>query len=400
MEAPRAWAEIDLDAIARNLGVLRGRLEKVTRVLAVLKADAYGHGAIPIARRLVSEGVDMIGVGDSSEAMELRRARIGAPLLILGTVVASEVRKVIAHDVAVCVHSFDRVHLLQRAARALGRRVRVHLKVDTGMGRLGVSPRVAVALAREILSSPNLSLEGVCTHLSSADEPDGRFSRDQITRFRWVLEELREEAKVDPDYVHAANTAAVLNGAGDEDPCFDMVRCGIGLYGIDPAGLRGAGDLEPALRLRTQVIFLKDHAGGTPIGYARAHHTSRPTRIATIPIGYSDGYPYSLGSKAQVLVRGRRAPVVGRITMDYTMIDVGHIPGVRVGDIVTLVGRDGGEEIRMTDVARWAGTIPYEIPCRLGRRVARIYRPDEEPPRTVPSEEEAPAPSPPARIGA
>jgi alanine racemase len=386
MESPRVWADVDLDAVARNLALVGSRVDRLTRILAVLKADAYGHGSIPIARRLVREGIDMIGVGDSSEAIELRQAGItDTPILILGAAVASELPMIVRHDVSVCVHSFDRVRLLDRGARALGGRIRVHMKVDTGMGRLGVSPTVALDLAREILASPHLALEGVCTHLSSADEPDGRFSQDQIQTFRAVLAELKA-ADIEPEYVHAANTAAVFNGAAQENPCFDLVRCGIALYGIDPASLRGGDDLEPVLSLRTQIIFLKDHPPGAAIGYGRTHRTIVPTRIATLPIGYNDGYPFSLGGRARVLIRGRRAPVVGRISMDYATVDVGHIEGVCVGDTVTLIGEDGDDRILMTDLADWAGTIPYEIPCRFGRRVTRIYRPDETIPSGVPAE--------------
>jgi alanine racemase len=376
MDAPRVWAEVDLDAIAANLSLIRSRIPPYTRVLAVLKADAYGHGAVRVARRLRQEGVDMIGVGDSSEAIELRQAGVEGDILILGAVIASEAARVIRHDISVSVHSFDRVRLLEKAARAMGRRLRVHLKIDTGMGRLGVSPSVARELARRIHSSAHLSLEGICTHLSCADEPDGRFSGEQVRRFRRVLMEIRELDRIDPEYVHAANSAAIFHGADGQSPCFDLIRCGIALHGINP-GFRGADELRPALSLRTQVIFLKDHAEDTPIGYGRTHRTGRPSRIATLPIGYNDGYPYALAGRAEVLVRGRRAPVVGRISMDYATVDVTDIPDVVVGDRVTLVGRDGDDEILMTDVARWAGTIPYEIPCRFGRRVARLYRPEE-----------------------
>ncbi len=380
MDGHRVWAEIDLDAIARNLSLVRERIDGLTRVLAVLKADAYGHGAIRVARRLVHEGVDMIGVGDSSEAIELRRAGItDTPILILGAVVAGEVPMIIAHDISVCVHSFDRARTLDEEARRRGARIRVHLKVDTGMGRLGVSPTIACDLAIWLQASAHLALEGVCTHLSSADERSGDFSRKQVLLFQKVLSELRA-ATIDPEYVHAANTAAVFNGASGPNPCFDLVRCGIGLYGVDPARFRGGEFLEPVLSLRSQIIFLKDHPARTPIGY-------------------NDGYPYSLGGRAWVLIRGQRAPVVGRITMDYTMVDVTKIRGVQVGDTVTLIGSDEGDQIRLTDVAEWASTIPYEIPCRLGRRVARVYSPLEAAPEPEPEPDEiradpAPAPKP------
>jgi alanine racemase len=251
------------------------------------------------------------------------------------------------------------------------------------MGRLGVSPAIACELARKIQGSAHLALEGVCTHMSSADERSGGFSKRQMLLFQGVLDEMRA-VKIEPEYVHAANTAAVFNGVPGPDPRFDLVRCGIGLYGVDPARLRGGELLEPALSLRTQIIFLKDHPARAPIGYGRRFHTPVPTRIATMPIGYNDGYPYALGGRAWVLIHGQRAPVVGQISMDYTMVDVGKIRDVKVGDTVTLVGRDGDDRIRMTDVAEWAGTIPYEIPCRFGRRVARVYSPLEAVPEPEP----------------
>ena len=372
---PRVWAEIDLDAIARNLARVRERAGPITRVLAVLKADAYGHGAIPIARRLVAEGIDMIGVGDSSEAIELRRAGLAdVPILILGAVVPAEAGLVVEHDISVCVHSFDRLRLLRETASALGRTVRVHLKVDTGMGRLGVAPPVATEMAREILAEGSVTLDGVCTHLSSTDHPDPSFTRRQLEQFRGVLAEL-DALGIRPEYVHAANSAALMNGVaggGGIDPRFDLVRVGVALYGFDPGGMAGADELEPALSLRTQVVFLKDHPEGAPIGYGRTYVTDRPTRIATLPIGYNDGYPFALGNRATAIVRGRPVPVVGRISMDYTTIDVGDVPGVSVGDVATLIGRDGDERIRLEELAELAGTIPYEIPCRLGRRVWRI----------------------------
>ena len=365
----RAWAEVDLDAAARNCRVLRGRLREGTRVMAVLKADAYGHGAVAAARRLLREGVDMIGVGDSTEAIELREAGVTAPLLVLGAIVPGEVEKVVAYGVAASIHSQSRVDALSAAAESQGRRAPVHLKVDTGMGRLGASPAVAVEIARGLASNPHLSFEGVATHYASAASPVPFQTSSQFEAFRAVLDALRAEDLL-PPLVHASSTAAMLGALREH---FSMVRVGGGIWGIDPGNLDGSGiELEPALSLRTQVIFLKDFPAGSPIGYHRTHETRRPARVATLPLGYNDGYAWGLGNRASALVRGRRCPVVGAVSMDYTTVDVTDAPGVEVGDVVTLVGRDGGEEVRVEDLARLLATTPYEVTCRLGKRVVRV----------------------------
>ena len=365
----RAWAEVDLDATAANLRALRSRLREGTKALAVLKADAYGHGAVAAARRLLRDGVEMIGVGDSTEAIELREAGIAAPLLVLGAVVPGEIEKVVAYGVAVCIHSAGRIDLLARAAEAQGRRAPVHLKVDTGMGRLGASPAAAIPIARTLASHPHLAFEGLATHYASASSPVPFQTANQFESFRGVLGALRDEGLL-PPLVHASSTAAVLGPLREH---FSMVRLGGGLWGIDPGNLEGSGsELRPALSLRTQVIFLKDFPAGSPIGYHRTHETRRPSRVATLPIGYNDGYGWGLGNRAQALVRGRRVPVIGAVSMDYTTVDVTEVPGVEVGDVVTLVGRDGDEEVRVEELARLLRTIPYEVTCRLGKRVVRV----------------------------
>ena len=338
--------------------------------MAVLKADAYGHGAVPAARRLLRDGVDMIGVGDSSEAIELREAGITAPLLVLGAIVPGEVEKVVAYGVAASIHTQGRLELLSQAAAALGKKAPVHLKVDTGMGRLGASPAMAIPLAREIAASPHLAYEGLATHYASASSPVPFQTSSQFETFRSVLAELAKENLV-PPLVHASSTAAMLGALREH---FTMVRIGGGIWGVDPGNLEGSGvPLRPALSLRTQVILLKDFPAGSPVGYHRLYETGRASRIATLPIGYNDGYAWGLGNRASVLVRGRRAPVVGAVSMDYTTIDVTDVPGIEVGDVVTLIGRDGDEEIRVEDLARLLRTTPYEITCRLGKRVVRVH---------------------------
>lgn len=365
----RAWAAIDLGALERNLAFLKGRLPTQTGFLAVLKSDAYGHGARIVAPKLVELGVDMLGVGDSSEALELRDAGVQCPLLILGAIVPGEMEDVVSNDIATCLHTVERSELLSEVARALGRPARVHLKVDTGMGRLGVLPRVARRLAIKIQRDPWLTLEGICTHYGSAASPVPFHTAEQLAQFVRLLEELRAEG-IDPKYVHASNSAAVFSTLGSH---FSMVRVGLALLGLNPGNFPlGVPPVEPVLALRTQVVFLKDLPPSAPVGYNRTHVNRRETRIAVLPVGYADGIPYALSNRGHVLIRGERAPIVGAVSMDYTTIDVSDIDGVAVGDEVTIIGVDGKRRITVEDVARTIGTIPYEVTARLGRRVARI----------------------------
>ncbi len=366
----RAWAEIDLGALQRNMARVVARLPAGTGVLAVVKADAYGHGAVPVARALLDQpGLWGFGVGDSNEALELRAAGLAAPILILGTIIPEEEAQVVSHEIRVCVHSMERVESLEQESRRQGRRTRVHLMVDTGMGRLGVLPGRALDLARAVARSPHLQFEGLASH-TSASRPGHPFTRVQHQRLAALLAELRADG-LDPPLVHMANTAALLGGEGASLP---LVRPGISLYGVlGPEQAAVAGPLEPVMSLRTQVVYMKDVPAGTPIGYNGTHVTARATRVATLPIGYNDGLSYRLSNRGRALVQGALAPIVGAISMDYTMLDVGHIPGVRTGDVVTLIGSDGAHAIGMPELATLIGTIPYEVCCSIGKRVRRVY---------------------------
>ena len=366
----RAWAEIDLSAIGANLDQIRRSIPRETKLLLVLKADAYGHGSVPVARTALSHGAHMLGVGDSTEALELRDAGIEAPILILGAIVDGEMEQVITHRITACMHSAKRARILAAVADAMGRKVSVHLKVDTGMGRLGVMPSAALDVAREIRSHPALHLEGICTHLGDSEEPGDPFTLAQLASFDEVVARVEEETGPVP-LKHAACSAAILSHPAS---CLNMVRPGIAVYGIHfwtkaPPRI----PLRPALSLKTQVVFLKDLPAGAPVGYARTHVTEQPTRIAILPIGYNDGYSFLFSNRAEVLLRGRRARVIGRVSMDYTTVDVTGIPGVEVGEEAVLIGRQGKESIPVEELSRIKGTIPYEITCTLGRRVRRVY---------------------------
>jgi len=366
----RVWADIDLGALRRNFRRLCERVGPAAAILAVVKADAYGHGAVPVARALAEEpGLWGFGVGDSAEALELRAGGVDSPILILGTIIPDEVPQVVSHDVRVCIHSMDRIQSLEEEARRQGRRVPVHLMVDTGMGRLGAQPPRAGELARTIHASAWLELEGLATHVSPT-RPAHPFAALQLERLTGLLAELAADG-IRPPLVHFANTASILGDLGAGLP---LVRPGIGLYGVVAPELQPyAREYEPVMSLRTQVVYLKDVPAGTPVGYNGTHVTSRPTRIATLPVGYNDGLAYRLSNRGRALVRGQLAPIVGSVSMDYTTLDVGHIPGVSVGDVVTFIGKDGALSIGIPELASLVGTIPYEIACSVGKRVRRVY---------------------------
>ncbi|MBN2489447.1 MAG: alanine racemase [Planctomycetes bacterium] len=370
MDLPRAWCEIELSAIGDNLAAIRHRIPQSTGIIAVIKANAYGHGAATVAHYLSALGVEMFAVGDSEEGLELRAAEITAPILILGSIVDNEIEAVIRHRITPSIHSTLRARQLNLAARRLKLKIPVHLKVDTGSGRLGVRPERALALAREIQASSNLYLEGVFTHLATNRVDGAAGVAHQVRTFERVLGRLKA-AGIDPPLVHAANSAYLFGGPAIPG---NRVRPGIGLYGMGPQGVAVHDlGLRPALSLHTQVVFLKDLPAGHPVGYNQAYITGAPTRVAVLPIGYNDGYPYGARG-ADVLVLGRRAPVIGTVTMDYLCVDVTHVPGVRTGTRVTLVGRDQDMEITLAELAGASGTIPYAIPCLLGSRVKRIVR--------------------------
>ncbi len=359
----RAWAEISLDAIRDNVRALLGAAPGA-RLLAVVKADAYGHGAVEVARVAVASGAWGLGVATVEEGVELRRAGLASPVLILGPAPPEHLETAVGHDLAITAFRLDTAQAASRAAARAGREARLHLKVDTGMGRIGAAPEDAVALAQAIRALPRVALEGCFTHLATADEPDLAPARSQLATFRALLRAL-EAAGVGPLVRHAANSAATLRLP---EARFDLVRCGIALYGIAPAAhLRGVR-LRPAMRLCARVAHTKRVAAGTPIGYGWAYRAPRATTIATIPVGYADGYPRLAGGSGGVAVGGRRVPIAGRVSMDQITVDAGEVP-VAVGDEVELWGAAIGVE----EVAAAAQTISYEVLARVPRRVPRVF---------------------------
>ncbi len=364
-----ARAEVDLQAVAHNVGALRGAVAPAV-LCAVVKADGYGHGAIAVSEAALSAGADWLGVALVEEAAVLRKAGIRAPILLLSQPRPADLTAAVRYDLRVCVHSTAAVDLLATAAAEQGRTARVHLKVDTGMHRIGVAPGDALALARQIVSHPELELEGVFTHCAVADEPADPFTDVQLDRFEAVLDELGA-AGIQPALRHAANSATAIEHPRGR---YDLVRAGIAVYGIPPApGLAASLGLRPALTLRAEISMVKRVGAGEGISYGLRHRFEADTTVATVPIGYADGVPRRLGLQGgEVLIGGRRRPIVGVVTMDQLMVDCGD-DEVQAGDEVILIGRQGGEEVTAEEWAELLDTIAYEVVCGIGPRVPRFY---------------------------
>lgn len=373
MHAERpTWVEIDLNAIASNTRHIKSLVGPQVRVLAALKADAYGHGAIKVARTVLHNGASMLGVATLSEASPLREADITAPILVFGYTPLWQMREAIRLDATVTLYSLEAAQELSRAAQDLGKTAKVHIKVDTGMGRLGIRHEQSgeiVTLVRAIQTLPGLELQGIYTHFAQADAADRTYSDLQLARFQSVIA-LLEELGLRPPIVHAANSAAILTMP---EAHFDMVRPGIAIYGLHPSpDVPLSESFRPALSFKTQVSQVKWLPAGEGISYGSTYITTRPTRIAALPVGYADGFRRSPRNWGSVLIHGQQAPILGRVCMDQCMIDVTHIPQARSGDEVVLIGRQGDATLSAEQVAERLGTINYEVVSEILARVPRV----------------------------
>jgi len=364
-EGLRVWAEIDLDRLTANVHALK-RQAGEARLLVVVKANAYGHGAVQVARAAVEAGAWGLGVASLEEGLELRRAGIRAPVVVLGSSSPAQAGRLVANDIRVTLGSLELGRALSRAASAAGLTARVHVKVETGMNRFGVAPDEAVRLAEALRDLPGVEVEGVSTHFAASDEEDKGPTLQQYERFRACAERL--------DWVplhHVSNTAALLDLP---DMSLGLVRCGLGVYGYYPSeAVSRDVPLQPVMSFRSRVARVATVAPGEGVGYGLTWRAERPSRIALVLAGYGDGVRRSLSNRGVALVRGCRAPFAGRVAMDMVMLDVTHIPDVRVDDEVTLLGRQGQECIDADEVARLAGTINYEIVTGLMERVTRLF---------------------------
>ena len=364
-EGRPVWAEIDLDAVARNTRLLKGQANGAA-LLAVVKANAYGHGAVAVARAALAAGADRLGVICVDEGEQLRRAGIAAPILVMGHTPATDAARLVDLSLTGTVASRETAEALARAAAQRGVRVAVHVKVDTGLNRYGFTPAEALALADWLRDLSSLEVEGLFTHFASADEPDKGYTLDQYARFRQVAEGLGWAP-----IRHVSNTATLLDMP---DLSLEMVRPGLGIYGLYPSGaVQQDLGLMPALSLKSRIVRLTALAPGDSVSYGRTWRAARPSLIGLVMCGYADGLPRSLSSRGNALVRGQRAPIVGRVCMDMCMLDVTDVPDAATGDEVVLIGCQGEEEISADEVGELAGTISYEILCGITARVPRLY---------------------------
>lgn len=369
----RVYARIDLDAIAANMDRMKQNLNADTKMMAVIKADGYGHGAVPIAQML--EPVDYIwgfAVATLDEAVVLRSEGIQKPILVLGCVFPDQYMEMLKYDIRMNVYTEEMAEAISQMAAREGMTAYMHIKLDTGMARLGFETSMASveAIAR-IAKMKNVCMEGIFTHFAKADETDKSFTKKQLQDFQWVTERLKER-KITFSYEHCANSAAIIDVP---EATFNLVRAGIATYGLYPSDEvdREHVALKPALVLKSHVAFVKEIPKGTPISYGGTFVSEDVMKIATIPVGYADGYPRNLSNIGYVLIRGKKAPIVGRVCMDQFMVDVTHIDGVSFGDNVTLIGKDGNESIAVEELSALSGRFPYEFICDLGKRIPRVF---------------------------
>ncbi len=370
----RVWAQVDLEAMEENMRGMRASLEAETKLLAVVKADAYGHGSVPVARRLETMPfVAGFAVATAEEAFALRQGGLQKPILVLGYTFPYTYQKLIEEEIRPTVFRLDMIDELGKAARRLGKTAKVHVKVETGMNRIGIRPdKEGISFIRRLLEERGIQLEGIFTHFAKADQADKSNAECQLETFRSFLHMIKGELSFDIPIKHCANSAAILEMPQAQ---MDMVRAGIAMYGLYPSDemRRDHVCLRPVLSLYSHVVYVKTVECGEAIGYGGTFTAERQMRIATIPVGYGDGYPRSLSGRGFCLIRGKKAPILGRICMDQFMVDVSHIPQAIEGDRVVLLGRDGDLQIDAGQLGELSGRFHYELLCDLGKRIPRIY---------------------------
>ncbi len=365
------WAEVDLDKLAHNMREIR-RVSKSKDIIAVIKADGYGHGALDIAPTLLANGATRIAVAVLNEAVELRRGGIEQPIMILGFTPPSLIDLLIRYDIEQTVYSYDLAKEISEAARKKNKTAKIHIALDTGMGRIGFLPdEESLEEVYKISKLPSIIIEGLFSHFSSADEDDKEYTKAQLDKYNDFYEKLKEKG-VNVSIRHIANSAAIIDLPESH---FEAVRPGIILYGYYPSNevLKEKINLKPVMSLKTNIVHIKKLPVGEYISYGRKFKTSRESIIATLPVGYADGYTRLLFDKAKVIVNGRFVPVIGRICMDQCMVDATDIPEVKLGDEVILMGQQGEMKFTADDIAELIGTINYEVTCMISKRVPRVY---------------------------
>ena len=370
----RVYAGVNLDYVGENIDSIASNLKPDTGIIAVIKTDAYGHGDLPIAKELEHKDVVFgYGVATAEEALQLKNNGIRKPIIIIGYSFPSAYEEMIVRDVRLTVFTPEMLEEINSIAKRLGLIARVHIKVDTGMSRIGIYPDdEGLSFVQTALGYTNIRVEGIFTHLARADEEDKKYALGQLTRFHDFVDRVKEELGFSFDIVHCLNSAGIIEL---NEYCDTCVRAGIIMYGMWPSDevRRDIIALKPLLSLKSHITFIKKVPAGVQISYGGTYETDSETVVATVPVGYGDGYPRSLSNKGYVLVRGMRVPIIGRVCMDQFMIDVSLVPGVSTFDEVTLIGTDGKECITMEDLQHWSGMLNYELACLIGKRVPRVY---------------------------
>ncbi|MBE6104864.1 alanine racemase [Anaerovibrio lipolyticus] len=362
------WAEVDLNALESNIKNIKSCINGNTKWCAVVKADAYGHGALAVARKCVEMGASYLAVAVLSEAVALRKAGFTTPIIILGASPIDTSGMLVDYDITQAVFEFEQAEAISRQAVLRNKTAKIHLKIDTGMHRIGIKPDEAGEMAKKIADLPGIKLEGMFSHFALADNEDKTYSYKQLDSFKRAIEQV-EAAGINIELKHIANSAALLEMP---ETHFDMVRAGIILYGLWPSEeVNRSIELKPLMKLCAKVAFLKELEVGDSVSYGCTWTAERKSLIGTLPIGYADGYTRMLSGKAEIDYNGRRAPIAGRICMDQCMVDFTGIKGIKEGDTVVLYGSDA---LAMDEVASWLGTINYELPCMLSPRVPRVYK--------------------------
>ena len=369
----RVYAKIDLDAIAYNMEQMKQNIRPETKVMAVIKADGYGHGAVQIAEMMERWNyIWGFAVATLDEAVVLRTEGVQKPILVLGCVFPDQYMEMLKHEIRMNIYTEEMAESISRMAAREGKTAYMHIKLDTGMSRLGfgINEQSAETIKR-ISKMPNVNMEGIFTHFTKADEKDKSFTKKQIQEFVWMTERLKEK-NVRFTYEHCSNSAGIIDVP---EANFDIVRAGISTYGLYPSEEVDKTNvkLKPALALKSHVAFVKEIERGTPVSYGGTFVAKEKMKIATIPVGYADGYPRSLSNKGYVLIRGKKAPILGRVCMDQFMVDVTQIEGVSFGDKVTMIGKDGNEILPVEVLSELSGRFNYEFVCDLGKRIPRVY---------------------------
>lgn len=372
----RIVAEINLDALKQNIKEIQKIVHPNSEIIGIVKADAYGHGAVEISRVLVEQGVERLAVAIVEEGIQLRQAGIKVPILILGYIPPCYAEDIIQYHLTPTVFTYEMAQAFSKAGEKYNYTVPIHLKLDTGMGRIGfLIKKESIQEIQRIKELPYIKMEGIYTHFSTADEADRSFTESQINQFHWFVQRLQQKG-MDIPIKHICNSAGIIQFATEH---LNAVRPGIILYGLYPSKEVNHHQLRlcPVMSLKTHISHIKEVEKGTPISYGKTYITQQNTKVATLPVGYADGYSRMLSSKGHVLISGKRAPIIGRICMDQCMVDISHIPHAQVGDEVVLIGTQEKEVISVEEIAEILETINYEVVCMVGKRIPRVYIEDQ-----------------------